>query len=167
MCEKILPAVEGALLYRALVVVFDSGEDYFWLTIMSAYGAAVTIAGSTLIINIVQSKNYGTDFYFREDACWLEQNYDWAFKGPVLLILVTNTAILALGLYKSYVVSIHNLFFSNIILMYRVAQNHGKQVLRISPIKFHFPIIQFVVIPHGQRDLSSLPWIGGAAVQIS
>ena len=51
--------------------------------------------------------------------------------------------------------------------MYRVAQNHGKQVLRISPIKFHFPIIQFVVIPHGQRDLSSLPWTGEAAVQIS
>ena len=50
---------------------------------------------------------------------------------------------------------------------YRVAQNHGKQVLRISPIKFHFPIIQFVVIPHGQRDLSSLPWTGEAAVQIS
>ena len=53
------------------------------------------------------------------------------------------------------------------LYMYRVAQNHGKQVLRISPIKFHFLIIQFVVIPHGQRDLSSLPWTGEAAVQIS
>ena len=55
----------------------------------------------------------------------------------------------------------------NVQFVYRVAQNHGKQVLRISPIKFHFPIIQFVVIPHGQRDLSSLPWTGEAAVQIS
>ena len=53
------------------------------------------------------------------------------------------------------------------ISMYRAEQNHGKQVVRISPIKFHFPIIQFVVIPHGQRDLSSLPWTGEAAVQIS
>ena len=52
-------------------------------------------------------------------------------------------------------------------MLYRVAQNHGKQVLRISHIKFHFTIIQFVVIPHGQRDLSSLPCLGGAAVQIS
>ena len=52
-------------------------------------------------------------------------------------------------------------------ILYRVAQNHGKQVQRISPIKFQFPIIQFVVIPHGQRDLSSLPWTGEAAVQIS
>ena len=51
--------------------------------------------------------------------------------------------------------------------LYRVAQNHGKQVLRISPIKFLFHILQFVVIPHGQRDLSSLPWTGEAAVQIS
>ena len=33
---------------------------------------------------------------------------------------------------------------------YRVAQNHGKQVLRISHINFHFTIIQFVDIPHGQ-----------------
>ena len=87
------------------MVVFDSSEDYFWLIITSAYGAAVTIAGATLIINIVQSKKYETEFYFREDACWLQPNYDWAFKGPVLLILVVNTAILALGLYKSYAVS--------------------------------------------------------------
>ena len=50
---------------------------------------------------------------------------------------------------------------------YRAGQNHGKQVLRISPIKFHFPIIQFVVITNGQRDLCSLPWTGEAAVQIS
>lgn len=105
MSEKMLAAVEGALLYRALVVVFDSSDDYFWLILTSAYGAALTIAGSTLIINIVQSKKYETEFYFREDACWLDNGYDWAFKGPVLLILVANTAILALGLYKSYAVS--------------------------------------------------------------
>ena len=101
--EKILLAVEGALLYRALVVVFDSSEDYFWIIITSAYGAAVTIAGSTLIVNLVQRPE--TEFYFREDACWLDSGYDWAFKGPVLIILVANTAILALGLYKSYAVS--------------------------------------------------------------
>ena len=29
---------------------------------------------------------------------------------------------------------------------YRVAQNHGKQVLRMSNTKFPLPIIQFVVI---------------------
>ena len=51
--------------------------------------------------------------------------------------------------------------------LYRVAQNHGKQVLRMSCIKFHLPTFQFVVIPHGKRDLSSLPEVGEAAVQIS
>ena len=50
---------------------------------------------------------------------------------------------------------------------HRVSQNHGKQVWRVTHTKFHLPITQFVVIPHGQRDLSSLPWLGGAAVQIS
>ena len=50
--------------------------------------------------------------------------------------------------------------------MHRFAQNQGKQVLRISHIKFHFSIIEFVVIPHGQRDLSSLPWTGEAVFSI-
>ena len=51
--------------------------------------------------------------------------------------------------------------------MNRVKQNHGKQILRISHAKFHLPIIQFAAIPHGKRHLSSLPCLGGAAVQIS
>ena len=46
---------------------------------------------------------------------------------------------------------------------YRVGQNHGMQVLRISCIKFH--ILQF--IPHRKRDLSSLPEASEAAVKIS
>ena len=50
--------------------------------------------------------------------------------------------------------------------MYRVGQNHGKQVLRISCIKFHLLTFQFVVISHGKIDLSSLPEAGEAAVQI-
>ena len=56
---------------------------------------------------------------------------------------------------------------TNAVIQYRVAQNHGKQVLRVIHTKFHLPVIQFVVIPHGQRDLGSLPWLGGAAGQIS
>ena len=51
--------------------------------------------------------------------------------------------------------------------LYRVKQNLGKQVLRIPCPKFRSPSSSFVVFLHGQRDLSSLPWIGGAAVQIS
>ena len=50
---------------------------------------------------------------------------------------------------------------------YRVKQNLGKQVLRIPCPKFCSPSSSFVVFIHEQRDLSSLPWIGGAAVQIS
>ena len=53
------------------------------------------------------------------------------------------------------------------VWLYRVAQNYGEQVVRISSIKFHLLTFQFVVIPHGKRDLSSLPEAGEAAVQIS
>ena len=49
----------------------------------------------------------------------------------------------------------------------RVARNHRKQVLRISCISFNLFTFQFVVIPHGERDLSSLPEAGEVAVQIS
>ena len=51
--------------------------------------------------------------------------------------------------------------------VYRVTQNLPKQVLRISRLEFCPHTIQLVVIPHGNRDLSSLPWTGEAAVQIS
>ena len=55
----------------------------------------------------------------------------------------------------------------NSFVVYKVKQNLGKQVLRIPCPKFRSPSSSFVVFIHGQRDLSSLPWIGGAAVQIS
>ena len=35
------------------------------------------------------------------------------------------------------------------VAKYRVAQNHGIQVLGVTHTQFHLPFIQFVVIPHG------------------
>ena len=55
---------------------------------------------------------------------------------------------------------------SEIELVYRVKQNLGKQVLRIPCPKFRSPSSSFVVFIHGQRDLSSIPWKGGAAVGV-
>ena len=51
--------------------------------------------------------------------------------------------------------------------LYRVAQNLGKQVLRTHYLKFHSLCFDFAVFTHGERDLHSLPWMAGAAVQIS
>ena len=42
----------------------------------------------------------------------------------------------------------------------------AEQVLRVPCPKFGSPSSSFVG-QSGQRDLSSLPWVGGAAVQIS
>ena len=47
-----------------------------------------------------------------------------------------------------------------------MALNHRKQILRVSHTNFLALIVQFVVVPHGLRDLSNLPWLGGAAVHI-
>ena len=49
------------------------------------------------------------------------------------------------------------------VLILCVAKNFGK---RFFP-RFPLPPPHFVVFIHGERDLSSLPCLGGAAVQIS
>ena len=57
--------------------------------------------------------------------------------------------------------------FPHLNVLYRVAQNLGKQVLRTHYLKFHSLSSDFAVFTHGERDLHSLPWMAGAAVQIS
>ena len=85
-------------------------------------------------------------------------------------LLICWRRIVDFPCWKSSLKEIHltwGQLFGNHGMLYRVAQNHGKQVLRISCMKFHLLTFQFVVIPHGKRDLSSLPEVGEAAVQIS
>eukprot|EP00095_Tigriopus_kingsejongensis_P010627 maker-scaffold1028_size131186-snap-gene-0.43 protein:Tk10627 transcript:maker-scaffold1028_size131186-snap-gene-0.43-mRNA-1 annotation:"CIRL" len=90
-------AMEGFTLYRALVVVFDSGEDRFWIPYAVSYTASAIIVLVTLMVALLRG-----DDYFREDACWLNDNYIWAFKGPVLAVLALNTLVLIIGLKAAY-----------------------------------------------------------------
>lgn len=93
-------AFEGFFLYKALVVVFDSGEDHFWFIYLASYGVSAVIVITTLVVSIARN-----DFYFREDACWLDDKYIWAFKGPVLAIVVLNIIVLVVGLRAACMVS--------------------------------------------------------------
>ena len=42
------------------------------------------------------------DGYFREDACWLDEGYLWAFIAPVAAVLLLNTVILVKALREAY-----------------------------------------------------------------
>eukprot|EP00094_Tigriopus_californicus_P003179 TCALIF_03060-PA protein Name:"Similar to LPHN3 Latrophilin-3 (Homo sapiens)" AED:0.38 eAED:0.40 QI:0/0.16/0/0.57/0.83/0.71/7/0/1072 len=92
-------ALEGFFLYKALVVVFDSGEDHFRFIYIVSYGVSAIIVVTTLVVSFIRD-----DFYFREDACWLNDSYIWAFKGPVLVIVILNMVVLVVGLRAAYMV---------------------------------------------------------------
>jgi hypothetical protein len=94
-------ALEGILLFFALVLPFRDIEDHYWLLYSAGYGIALLISAGTLITSILMSE-VTDEHYFRADACWLDGNYIWAFKGPVALIVAGNTVILIIGIYKSY-----------------------------------------------------------------
>ena len=75
-------------------------KRYSWQLYLVGYGVALVVMTSTFIVALVQG-----DEYFREDACWLEFPYIWAFKGPVAAIVGMNLVVLGTALYKSFSVS--------------------------------------------------------------
>ena len=89
------------MLFVALVVVFDRGQTgKRWHFLAICYVAAAAIAGIT--VGIAGGKSEIYDGYFREDACWLDGGYLWAFIGPVAVVLVFNTVILVKALMEAY-----------------------------------------------------------------
>ena len=84
---------------RAMLTVFDTGHHSKWPFYVLGYGLSLIIAGGTLAIAMILEE---TEIYFREDACWLNDNsYIWGFKGPVVVVLLGNTLVLARGLQVS------------------------------------------------------------------
>jgi 7 transmembrane receptor (Secretin family). len=108
----IFSALEGFFLYKALVVVFDSGEDHFRFIYIVSYGVSAIIVVTTLVVSFIRD-----DFYFREDACWLNDSYIWAFKGPVLVIVILNMVVLVVGLRAAYMVRNSNVFEMSMVCL--------------------------------------------------
>jgi len=91
------------LLFMALVVVFDKARERKWHFYSLGYGLPLVIAAVTIVVAAVKGDLY--DGYFREDACWLDDNYLWAFMAPVSVVLALNTFILFKGMREAYKVS--------------------------------------------------------------
>ena len=80
--------------------VFNVKRLFAWQLYLVGYGVSLVIMTTTFIVSVVQGHEY-----FREDACWLESPYIWAFKGPVAVIVGLNLIVLGTALYKSFSVS--------------------------------------------------------------
>ena len=91
-----------------------------------------------------------------------ELDYKKAFTGLRENVMNRRQFYLLMGVRFGYIIAAYTLpaYYKAFglalhCMLYKVAQNPGKQVLRISYIKSHLLSFQFVVIPHGKRDLGS------------
>lgn len=96
--------LEGFLLYRALVIVFDSGDHRRFPLYLFGYGIPSVIVIATVIVAVILEKdNEDNDYYyFSQDICWLNDTYVWFFIGPVVIVLLFNMVVLIIGLRVTY-----------------------------------------------------------------
>ncbi len=87
------------------MIVFPRGDDSKLLMYVFGYGVPFLVCATTFLTALAQGRLY---YYVREDACWLEDPYVWAFMGPVTVVLVFNTGILIRGLVEAARVCKHH-----------------------------------------------------------
>ena len=103
-----LKGLEGYLLYRALVVVFDKGHFKSLLIHIVGYGVPIVVSVGTVIIAAIID---GTSTYHKKDLCWLDANYLYiSFFVPLMMMLFLNAAIFIIGLRINYKVIRSKLF---------------------------------------------------------
>ena len=90
--------VEGFLLYRALIVVFDSGYNRILAYYIVGYGAPGIIVIITLIVAVIMESQTGEHLYIHKHLCWLGEPYIWGFAGPAMAVGIFNIYILVRGL---------------------------------------------------------------------
>ena len=88
------------LLFRTLTRVFATSREYRWQLYVVGYGVPILVMLATFVTSIARR-----DDYFREDACWLDMRYIWAFKGPVTVIVAFNFLVTIVALVAANRVS--------------------------------------------------------------
>ena len=101
--------LEGYLLFKALVVVWDTGEKKILPLYVFGYGFPAFISILTLIIIVITERGQAKTSYHQDELCWLGPKYiTYAFLIPVCCVLVYNTYIFIRGLIITYnVISRH------------------------------------------------------------
>ena len=90
--------LEGFLLYKALIVVFDSGFNRVLPLYVFGYGVPAIIVVITLITAVIRENSDSSVKYLHDDLCWLSSHYVWALTGPAVFVILFNTVILFMGL---------------------------------------------------------------------
>ena len=85
-------------MYRALIIVFDTGHYKKLLLHMIGYGIPILVSVITLIVGLLISIN--NEFtYHSHNICWLGEQYLFAaFYPPLILMLCFNIVILIIGM---------------------------------------------------------------------
>jgi len=89
--------IQGVHLYYMVVNVFAYSKSPLLIFRSLAYGVPLLIVGVTSTGYFLGDKPYGG-----EVVCWLNGPYIWGFLGPVLLVVLFNSGILFIGIWKSY-----------------------------------------------------------------
>ena len=102
-------ALEGYLLFKALVVVWDTGEKKILPLYVFGYGFPAFISILTLIISVITERGQEHTSYHSDKICWLGPQYiNYAFLIPVCCVLIYTTYIFIRGLIITYnVISRH------------------------------------------------------------
>ena len=89
---------EGYILYRALIVVFDTGHVRRLLLYSLCYGIPILISFSTLLVGLLTSIHKESQ-YHKDDLCWLNNEYLFiGFYPFLILMLCFNIFILTVGM---------------------------------------------------------------------
>ena len=105
-CPSDFSGLEGYLLWRRLVVVFDTGSHRRVPLYIFGYGVPAVFVIATVIAAFLgySDGNGGSTYrYHREDVCWLGDDYLLpAFGIPLFVVLIFNIVVLIIGLRINY-----------------------------------------------------------------
>ena len=98
--------LEGFLLYKALVVVFDTGDNKKLPIYLFGYGVPLAIVMITLITAIIVEKDQDYTDYHHPLVCKLGDSYIYyALDAPVVAVLICNIFVLSKGIVITWKVS--------------------------------------------------------------
>ena len=98
------------MLYKALVVVFDTGDNKKMPLYLFGYGLPLAIVMITLVTALIIEKDQNYTDYRNPKLCWLGKNYLYAaLDAPVICVLICNTFVLIRGIVITWKVNFDHL----------------------------------------------------------
>ena len=95
--------LEGFLLYKVLVVVFQSGDEKLYLVYLVGYAAPLVVAIVTIIAVLILERDNGGDTNYSSDICRLGEPYNYyALIAPICAVLLFNFFVLIRGILVTW-----------------------------------------------------------------